>query len=92
MLSLIIFLLVNCAADQIPTPSSTYTNNVTLVNEKYILYWNYSTNDIVFETHVKIGDKGWSGFGLSPNGGMANADLIMTWKYANSSTHFTGKN
>ena len=92
MLNLIILLAVNCAAGQLPIPTSTYTNNVTLVSpDIYMLYWNYTANDIVFETHVKNGGNGWSGFGLSPNGGMAKSDLIITWKYANGSTHFSGK-
>ncbi len=73
-----------------PIPTDTYLNRMVLVEPNvYILYWNFTDNDILFETHVQNGN-GWSGFGLSPNGGMINSDVIITWSYSNGSTHFTG--
>ena len=92
MLFYVITLLFNVVSGgDLPTPTSMYTNKLTLVEpDVYILYWNYTSNDIVFETHVKVGNKGWSSFGLSPNGGMQNADITVTWQYANGSIHFTG--
>jgi len=47
-----------------PSPTAVYTNRLVLVEPNvYILYWNFTDNDILFETHVQNGN-GWSGFGL----------------------------
>ena len=75
---------------QAPNPTGVYTNKMILVEPAaYILYWNYTENDILFETHVN--NNGWSSFGLSPNGGMTGSDVIVTWKRTDGSTHFTDR-
>ena len=43
----------------------------------YNLYWSFTEEDITFEIHVET--TGWAGFGISPNGGMISADLIIGW-------------
>jgi hypothetical protein len=69
----------------LPEPTSTYANQMLLVEpDVYMLYWNYTNDDIVFEIHVK--NNGWAAFGLSPNGGMDKSDVIVSWINA------TGKN
>jgi hypothetical protein len=93
MKKIFLLILINIAfikALDLPKPTDTYANKMVLVEPNaYILYWNYTENDILFETHVQNGD-GWSGFGISPNGNMANSDVIVTWKMLNGSIHFTG--
>jgi hypothetical protein len=46
---------------------------------KYNLYWNnnHINNTIIFIAEVQT--RGWIGFGLSPNGGMKNSDIIIGW-------------
>ena len=73
-----------------PTPTENYANKLVLVEpDVYFLYWNYTDVDILFELHVK--NLGWNAFGLSPTGGMANADVIVTWVNADGSVHFTDR-
>lgn len=69
---------------------SYFVNNATLVGpDQYLLYWNYSAIDITFKTVVKT--NGWIGFGLSPNGDMANSDLIVAYLNQNGSINFTNR-
>ncbi|XP_061164580.1 DBH-like monooxygenase protein 1 [Saccostrea echinata] len=44
---------------------------------KYLLFWNVNKTHITFETHVET--KGYVGFGLSHNGNMYPADVIIGW-------------
>ena len=89
-------LLILCAAligqiFPLPTPTANYANKLILTEpDTYIMYWNYTDSDILFEVHVKT--KGWVGFGLSPNGDMLNSDVIVAWVNADGSTHFTDRN
>jgi hypothetical protein len=57
-------------------PSENFANKFVLANpNEFILYWNYTHTDILFEIHVKT--TGWAGFGLSPNGGMDGSDVVI---------------
>lgn len=61
-------------------PSEVYPRQLTLNEELgYVVYWKYSglmpTDTITFEIIAKT--KGWIGFGLSPQGGMPGADIII---------------
>ncbi|CAL1540451.1 unnamed protein product [Lymnaea stagnalis] len=47
------------------------------LNDAYELFWNFNTTHIIFRTHVKT--NGYIGFGISPNGAMANSDVIIGW-------------
>lgn len=71
--------------------SNTYfVNNVTLLgSDQYSLYWNYTLTDITLKIVVKT--TGWVGFGLSPNGGMPNSDLVIAYKNADGSTNFSNR-
>lgn len=42
---------------------------------KYLLFWNVNQTHITFEIHVET--TGYVGFGLSPNGNMFPADVII---------------
>ena len=59
-------------------PLGTYTNYIDLIDEGvYRFYWSFTSTDLTGEIHVKT--NGWVGFGLSPNGGMSNSDVIVGW-------------
>ena len=84
------FVIFICIIDAVPIPTSTYTNKIVLVEpEKYILYWNYTQTDIIFEIHVKA--TGWIGFGLSPNGDMLHSDVILAWVDSKGNANFTDR-
>jgi hypothetical protein len=57
--------------------------------DQYILYWNYTDTDILFEIQVKT--TGWVGFGLSPNGGMDGSDVIIAWVDSTGKFNFTDR-
>ena len=86
-LILILFYLTNIKSDN---PTSVYVNKIVLVEpDIYTLYWNYTKNDIVFETHVKT--NGWSGFGLSNNGGMKESNVVVSWLNSNGLANFSDR-
>jgi hypothetical protein len=61
-----------------PSPTEQFDFKETLdADGKYVLFWNVNKTHIVFETHVET--KGYIGFGLSPNGKMYPADVIVGW-------------
>lgn len=81
------------ACDQNRTSNSLdpFTNKKILVEpDQYVLYWNYTDSDILFEVHVKA-SQGWLAFGLSPNGDMINSDIIVTWVNSDGSYHFSDR-
>ncbi|KAL5012084.1 hypothetical protein ScPMuIL_010635 [Solemya velum] len=43
----------------------------------YKLHWSLSDTSITFE--VRVSTRGWVGFGISPNGGMYPADVVVGW-------------
>lgn len=94
MILKLIFILITFLIEfiySIPNPTSNYANKLILKEpDIYILYWNYTDSDILFEVHVKT--KGWISFGLSPNGDMFNSDIIITWINSNGTVHFTDRN
>ena len=87
-LSLLILLTVECCF-MAPNPTADYANSMELQENMYYLYWNYTTTDILIELQVKT--TGWIGFGLSPNGGMDGADVIIAWIDANGKSNFTDR-
>ena len=72
-----------------PAPTENYVNSLELQPGAYILYWNFTSTDILMEVHVKT--TGWIGFGLSPNGGMDGADVIIAWIDKNGKGVFTDR-
>lgn len=44
---------------------------------QFNLYWNFTDTDITFKAVART--NGWLGFGLSPNGGMYNSDVVLAW-------------
>ena len=70
--------------------SSRYAFSSTLYNrngDTYVLHWNFSTAERTIAFAVNVSTTGWVGFGLSPNGGMVNSDVVMGW-VSNGRTYF----
>ena len=62
-----------------------YPYNATLDNDgSYTLYWKHNATSITFEVHARTA--GYVGFGISPNGGMAGADIVLGWVKNGEST------
>ena len=62
--------------------STRYPFSTTLYDrdgDTYVLHWNFSTADRTIAFAVNVSTTGWVGFGLSPNGGMVNSDVVMGW-------------
>lgn len=55
-------------------------------NGVYVLSWNFTATDIVFKVEAR--STGWVGFGISPNGGMSNSDMILAWTNSNGGVEF----
>lgn len=75
---LVCLLHVVKANDQIPkpTPSRHFDHYVQLdTTGQYWLFWTYNDTHVTFETHVNT--HGYVGFGISPNGKMFPADVIV---------------
>ena len=87
---LTILVLTALASGSPPAPSESFKNSIVLVEpDKYILHWNYDKTDVTFEIQVK--DAVWAAFGFSPNGGMANADVVVAFNHPNGSNHFSDR-
>ncbi|XP_077997834.1 DBH-like monooxygenase protein 1 [Glandiceps talaboti] len=74
LLVLVSMLTVNGAS----IPTDDYSHNAYLDEfEKFQLYWKFDDKTITFEVHAET--LGYVGFGISPNGGMTNADIVIGW-------------
>lgn len=79
---------VNCA---FPQATAIYTNNKVLMEpDNYQVFWNTTDDEIIFEVHSKNPD-GYTGFGLSPTGGMENSDIVAYWIDSNGNVNFTDR-
>lgn len=58
---------------------TTYENQIEVESHNLSIWWNVDEikKEIVFEYHVKT--TGWIGLGVSPGGGMINADIAIGW-------------
>ena len=45
----------------------------------YTLHWTFSEEEKTIYFAVNVSTNGWVGFGLSPNGGMVNSDVVIGW-------------
>ncbi|XP_076819556.1 DBH-like monooxygenase protein 1 homolog [Clavelina lepadiformis] len=60
------------------TPSEEFPHMAALApGNKVVLYWKFNDTHITFELHGQT--TGWVGVGLSPNGGMIDADIYVGW-------------
>lgn len=78
-----------CAVQHItsePTDDGSFTHNVYLdEKEQYHLLWRYNDTHITFKARVNT--LGYVGFGVSSNGGMKGADIVIGW-VKNSKVYF----
>nr|XP_002129219.1 DBH-like monooxygenase protein 1 homolog [Ciona intestinalis] len=77
---IIIFLGLNlinlCLSDVSPTDNYEH---FTVLDQaaKFKVYWKFNQTDITFEIHGNT--VGWIGMGISPNGAMTGADMVVGW-------------
>lgn len=45
----------------------------------YVLHWKFSVEEKTITFAVNVSTPGWVGFGLSPNGGMVDSDVVIGW-------------
>lgn len=64
-------------ANTIPHQHSILLKNIEVLDGegKYILGWEISGDEIIFEIEAET--LGWVGFGISPQGGMTGADIFI---------------
>ena len=70
--------------------SSRYAFSSTLYDrngDTYVLHWTFNNVDRTIAFAVNVSTTGWVGFGISPNGGMVNSDVVMGW-VSNGRTYF----
>ena len=56
-----------------------YSNFKLLNSSSYELYWKVDEPSGNLSLVVRVNTTVWVGFGLSPNGGMPNLDIVMGW-------------
>ena len=62
--------------------SSRYPFSATLYDrggDTYVLHWNFRIAERTITFAVNVSTTGWVGFGISPNGGMVNSDIVIGW-------------
>ena len=66
------------------TPTERYPEEGTLslatssrASDVYVLFWKHDGVSITFEVHCRT--LGYVGFGISPGGGMDEADIVIGW-------------
>ena len=70
-------LTATCLADH--HFNEKYPFSLTLDNDNYYLYWNFSLADETIQFGVRAKTEGWVGFGISPNGQMPGSDVVIGW-------------
>ena len=78
MLKLFTLLLASSLANCQTWNANTVFANTAVLDTDVNLQWNFTDTDIHFRLAIRTSG-GWLGFGLSPNGGMANSDVMLTW-------------
>jgi len=77
-LAFFLLALAATASSLVYNRDTHFVNRAVLAQpDTYTLFWNFTQTDIVFKVVAKT--SGWLGFGLSPNGGMQNSDLVLAW-------------
>ena len=68
------------------TCSSSEYNNSKELNSRYELCWNFDAATQNLSIAVRVNTTGWIGFGISPNGGMPNSDVVIGWVAGGNTT------
>ena len=74
------------------TLAAEYSNFKPLVSPTYELYWNFEAATQNLSIAVRVQTTGWIGFGISPNGGMPNSDVVTGWVTSGGEAFFQVKN
>ena len=62
----------------VPIPSENFAfYDVLDTNKNFHLFWKFNETHITFELHVR--QRGYVGFGMSPNGRMFPSDVVVGW-------------
>jgi hypothetical protein len=61
---------------------------VTPNKPKFYLKWKTDEVKEIITFSIEVETQGWVGFGISPNGGIKNSDLVIGWLTKNGKTHF----
>ena len=82
---------VTLTAGSVSIPGIVTTENYTHdsildKDQNYVLFWKFNTTHVTFEVHVKT--RGYVGFGISSDGQMSPADVVVGWVAENGTTHF----
>ena len=86
-LVVVLLYLTNAHSQSITTLQSfNYTEQLD-PEGNYFMSWAFNDTHIVFE--VRVHTTGYVGFGLSPNGDMAPADVVIGWVKDDGTTHFS---
>lgn len=72
-----LFFLGCCNSAPHPRDNSIWPRSAVLKKDRFYLYWKHDDSTITFRAFVKT--TSWFGFGLSPNGGMKGADIMVAW-------------
>ena len=61
-------------------PWEEHFNHFTYIDgdEEYRLYWTIISDEII-EIGLEVNSTGWAAFGISPQGKMTNADIVIGW-------------
>lgn len=74
------FVVSCCQADHHGHPfNEKYPLSLTLSEDNYYLYWNFSLAEETIQFAVRVKTEGWVGFGISPNGQMPGSDVVIGW-------------
>ena len=71
--------VVPLALGQDATLAAEYSSFKQLVSPSYELYWNFDAATQNLSIAVRVQTTGYIGFGISPNGGMPNSDVVIGW-------------
>ena len=66
------------------------TNHGAVLDSRgdFQVHWLKHPETKEIEFRVEVRARGWFGFGISPNGGMINSDIVIGWIDDSGVTHF----
>jgi len=91
--SLAVFLVMACLASASPTLRADVIERDEVLdpNGRFRVHWKYYPLEKALEFEVTAETTGFVGFGLSPVGGMAGADIVIGGIHPNGTTYFSVK-
>ena len=87
-----VLLCVSVAMGQDGILAGGYTGFRYIVNPSYELHWHFDAATQNLSIAVRVQTTGWIGFGISPNGGMPNSDVVTGWVTSGGEAFFQVKN